>query len=356
MLTAIVGILLGNLLIATIFAPALQELRKILGKFEAIRLPYRPIFGGEKLPAEERAAAKDAAAADFNRYFREYAMSFNAFKKVAAVFLIAILILALSAIWQLSKTVESRMFGTMVFVLATIAAGRFLQRALAPTPAELVSIDFLQNNFASLHLSSLFDAARVRIDPGRELHETVMHFNISQNLMFSGYRFLSAVSNRECSQVFFVTYGWIDPATTFQQTWTPELQYFSTQLGDFSLTDAMRVSPLLSLHSWLFVPPARGWISPKKINPRFLTQDVTDDACDRVGIVITPTNFAWESIDENVEFEREPRSLFASWRITRLKVPAPDSPQRILQMYKGRLERCHGIKCYDFPDGVNVRD
>jgi len=67
MLTAIVGILLGNLLIATLFAPSLQKLREILGKFADIRLPHQSARPGtERMRAEQRHDAQESAASDFN--------------------------------------------------------------------------------------------------------------------------------------------------------------------------------------------------------------------------------------------------------------------------------------------------
>jgi hypothetical protein len=99
-------------------------------------------------------------------YFANYTMSFNAFRKVGVVFIIAIAILACSVAWQMSLTVETFIIRTLFFVGLIVFAGRFLQTAIAPTPVELISIDFLQNNFANLHLSSLFNCSSVHIDPG----------------------------------------------------------------------------------------------------------------------------------------------------------------------------------------------
>jgi hypothetical protein len=359
MLTAIVGILLGNLLVATLFAPALKELREILVKFDDISLPFRPLFALQQIPQADRQKAQDKATLEFNRLFRQYAMSFNAFRKVGLVFLGSIVVLAVPVAWQLSWGWQRSALLLLGFAALVFFVGQFLRKAIAPTPAELVSIDFMQNNFASLHLSSLFNSARVRIDPGRALHETFMRFNVSQNIMFLGYRFLSAVSNRDCSQIYFVVYGRIDCNTKFVHEWRPEpeLQFFSTPLGAFSLTDAMRASPLLNLHTWLFVPSPLGWVTPEKLHPRFLSQEITDDSITgQAAIVITPTNFSWESVDENVEFERKLRlSFFESWNITQLKVPAADSPQRILQMYRKKVERCRGIQSRDYPSGVTIK-
>jgi hypothetical protein len=52
MLTAIVGILFGNLLVATPFAPALNNVHQILTKFADIKLPYRELFGAQQTAAE----------------------------------------------------------------------------------------------------------------------------------------------------------------------------------------------------------------------------------------------------------------------------------------------------------------
>jgi hypothetical protein len=356
MLTAIVGILFGNLLIATLFAPALHNLREILTKFADIKLPYRELFGAQPTAAE-RQQARAQAASEFSRLFREYAMAFAAFRKVGGVFVFATIILACAVAWQLSTDAKTFAYWTVLFVSIIVLVGIFLQRAIAPTPSQLISIDFLQNNFANLHMSSLLNSSSLHLNFGREdLRDPVIHFNIAQDLMFSGYRFMAAVSNRECSRVFFVAYGLVGDAVNFQQLWTPELQQFTTPLGDFSLADAMLSSPLLRLHSWLFIPTPAGWTRPKQLHPQILSQDVTDNLGGGVGIVLTPTNFGWRHVDENVDFERKSVFGLQSWKITRLTIAARESPQRILQMYQDKLVRCPGIECHDYPNGVMVKD
>jgi hypothetical protein len=86
-----------------------------------------------------------------------------------------------------------------------------------------------------------------------------------------------------------------------------------------------------------------------------LSQDITESQGGQVGIIISPPNFKWESIDENVEFERKSAIGLEFWKITQLTVPATNSPQRILRMYKNKVEHCSGIRCHDYPDGITVR-
>jgi hypothetical protein len=357
MLTAIVGILLGNLLVAALFVPALRELQGILKGFSAIELPHRNVWPSAKnMTGEQLYEAKERAATEFNRLFREYSISFGTFKKVGTVFVAATIVLACVVIWQLHASAQLRVLLVALLVGAIISVGLFLQRTLAPTPSQLVSIDFLQNNFANLHLDSLFDCSGIHVAFGRkDLGDRVINFSIGQNLMFSGYRLLTVVSNPECSEMYFVAYGEVDGRVPFQHIWTPEVQMFSTLLGDFSLSDAMLASPLLRLSSWLFVPTPEGWEPQGAVHPRFLSQEITTDWVGTIDIVISPTRFAWRSVDETVGFERKSLLGFSSWVITGLTTPTANSPQSLLTMFKDQVEHCGRIKSQDYPGGIRVQ-
>ena len=131
MLTALAGILLGNLLIATLFGPALKELRQILMKFERIALPYRPLFDDKNASATDRQDAAEKAATKFNVLFRQYSMSFGAFKKVGLVFTAGIVGLGWLTISRLPVPNSFRILGAIGFAACIAAIGRFLQRAIA---------------------------------------------------------------------------------------------------------------------------------------------------------------------------------------------------------------------------------
>ena len=93
------------------------------------------------------AKANEVAAREFNRLFREYTISFAAFKKLGFVFVAAIILLVGTVVWQTPLTVGPRVAFLLLLAGIIFLVGLYLQRSIAPTPAQLASIDFLQNNF-----------------------------------------------------------------------------------------------------------------------------------------------------------------------------------------------------------------
>lgn len=343
MLTAIVGILLGNLLIAILFAPALQRLRDILSKFASIELPHDPSWPDERIQsADERHRLEEKAVDEFNRLFREYEISFKAFQKVGAVFVASIVILACAVIWQLPLTIIARLVISVTSISGILFVGRFLQQAIAPRSSQLVSIDFMQNNFANLHLESFFDCARLHVNFGRGLgsHDPVMHFSIFQKLMFLGYKFFLAVTDDTSEKIYFYSYGFLGSSADFRQFWTPEIKAFEVPLGDFSLADALMNTSALRLHFWLFIPTPRGWVKPKVDHPRFVSEDITSTFGDAVGVRLASGNSSWVSVDERVDFDRMVRLGRSLWSITRIDSSQIGQPQGVLQHFKQEIERC----------------
>ena len=357
MLTAIVGILLGNLLIATLFAPALHTLRQILGEFANIELPFDDAFLTErKASPQQRQVVEQKAAKEFNRLFREYTMSFEVFKKVGMVFVAAIIILACVVAWQMSSTLYVRLIWAAMFIGSIVAAGWYLQRAIAPSPRRIVLIDFLQNSFANLHMSSLFDCADLHINFGRALaaSDPMMHFSIFQDILFTGYRFLMTVSDEQCSRIYFASYGVVNATTTFQHFWRPDIQTFELRIGDFSFSAAFKSCPFLFLNLWLFVPTAKGWALEPNQHPRILSEPITEELGGDVGIRYHSSNCGWERVDECVQFERRTRLGIDFWKVVRVDLPGKNSPQSILRAFKDKIEHCRGIQSQDYPHGLEV--
>jgi hypothetical protein len=357
MLVVIVTILLGNVVIGILLKPAFQKLRDLITRFSAIELPYRPLLQvGKQMTAEQRREAAELARREFSRLFREYVISFNAFKKVGGVFVGSVIILACAVAWNLPWGTRARILAMSVCVVAIALALAYLQRIFAPTPGQLISIDFLQNNFSNLHLDALFDCSRSRIDYGRPLGsgDPVMHFSLFQEMMFLDYKLLIAVTNAECSRIHFVAYGPIDSDTDFNQYWTPQLAHFSAKLGDFSYSDALLSSKLLHLHLWLFIPTPKGWVKKQADSPRSLDDALTVQMGGNIGSPLISDSCSWNSIDLRVEFEKKSYCGFSSWKILLVDVPTDNSPQAIVRMYKEKVERSKSIESADYPDGIGI--
>lgn len=357
MLTAIVGILLGNLLIANLFAPALQRLRDILSKFSSIELPHKTSWADEeRLTAEQRRRLEEKAVDEFNLLFREYEMSFKAFQRIGAVFIASIVVLASAVVWQLPLMMKTRLVIGVSSILGILLVGRFLQEAIAPRSSQLVSIDFMQNNFANLHLESFFNCARLHINFGRGLasHDPVMHFSIFQKLMFLGYKVLLAVTDDTVTNLYFWSYGYLDSSADFHQYWTPEIKAFEVPLGDFSLADALLNTDTLRVHLWLFIPTPRGWIKPKADHPRFISEDMTTMLGNQVGVRLSSGDGTWGLLDERVDFDRKVRFGRSTWSITRIDTSEANSPQKVLQRFRRDIERCRRVAGTDVPSGLTV--
>jgi hypothetical protein len=357
MIAVIVTILLGNVIIGILLKPAFQKLRDLITQFSAIELPYRPLWQvGKQMTAAQRYEAAEVARREFNRLFREYVISFNAFKKVGGLFVGSVTILACAVAWNLPWGARVRLLAMSAGVIAIALVLTYLQRVFAPKPGQLISIDFLQNNFSNLHLDALFNCSHSLINYGRPLGsaDLVMHFSLFQEMMFLDYRLLLAVSNAECSRIHFVAYGPIDSDTDFNQYWTPELANFSVKLGDFSYCDALLSSKLLHLHLWLFIPTPAGWVKSQPDSPRFLSNALTVQMGGNIGSPLVSDSCSWNSIDPRVEFEKKSFGGFSSWSILRMDVPTDNSPQAILRMYKEKVERCKSIESADYPDGIGI--
>jgi hypothetical protein len=358
MLAVIVGILLGNVLIVTVLGPALQKLRELLLGFSRITLPFKPLWvAGKVMSDHERREAAEIARRDFNRLFRDYVIAFGAFKKVGTVFVGSIAVLVCAIAWNMPWAMRARLLTMTLAVALIVTILGFLQKAFAPTPTELVSIDFLQNNFSNLHLEALFNCSRLHINYGRAIgaNDPVMHFSLFQELLFLDYKLLLAVSDARCSRIHFVSYGPINSRSKFTQYWTPQLANFSIKLGDFSYSDALLTNKLLSIHLWLFIPTPSGWVKETSDSPRFISEELTVQMGGQVGSPIVGSSCSWNSVDREVEFDRQSVWGFKTWKILYAKLRQENSPQAIVRMYGEKVVKCKSIQIEDYPDGISIK-
>src|SRR5579863_4214653 len=99
MLGGLVGAVIGNLLIGTLFAPSLRRLRDAFEKFGLVDFPFEYDRGDEWGRRERFRQAQDAASLKFNYCLRDYAIAFGRCKRIGLVFCASLILLEMVAIW-----------------------------------------------------------------------------------------------------------------------------------------------------------------------------------------------------------------------------------------------------------------
>lgn len=308
-LTAVVGVLLGNFLIGTLFAPALSRLRGILDKFARIELPFRDVWDPDAIGNQDLVDRRDRAASSFNLYFREYLVSFQAFKRLGNIFLALIVLLFVVVAWQLPVFWAWRVVLMVVSVGVVPSVGLYAQSVVAPTPTQLISVNHLANSFPNLHLGPLFDAGETTVDFGYPLlgRDNDMHFALLGKTLVLGYAVLCAITDAQCTTLYFVAYGPVDDRTGFRHLWNPSHPGFRVRLGDLPGAVELAASNHLYLHLWMFVPTPTGWLPNGSDHPRYLSSEVsTPISGQRLGVRRRSDLCSWERVDEAVSFEHKP--------------------------------------------------
>ena len=356
MLPAIVGILLGNFLIGTLFAPTLTRLRNIIDKFAGIELPFKSSLvrlGLAQADDATRRQAEEKAMSEFSLYYREYVIAFAHFKELASVFLGALLVLISVSLWQIGGSVLLRVVVITVCNLALIILGLRVQRIVAPNPAQLVSIDSLANRFANLHQEPLFDTADIHINFGTGLlaKDEQMHFSLVAKAFFLGYRLLFAVTDEDCTKLFFVAYGGVNSKTTVNHVWNPDHSGFFVQLGDFPFMQFVKTKQSLMLHFWLFVPSPKGWATESPDNPRYVHGEIYTP---NWGWAFASGSAKWSDFDRGIEFECKSSMGIEDWKLLKIDAEQPNAPQGIVKMFRRDLEASTRVIAHVYPEGVTV--
>lgn len=360
MLTAIVGILLGNFLIGILFAPAVARARSVLDRFSEIHLPFKSIWADladaqdRSRQLEEYTLDRLKAVEDFNLCFRQYCIAFKSFQRVGTIFLVAVTVLVGMAVLQIPMGGWARATASLASIALVLFVALFLQRIIAPSPSRLTSIDFIANNFPNLHLNNLFEIADIRVDFGRELasRDDQLHFKLATKVSFTGYKLLLAVTDAQCSRLYYAAYGTVDTHSHFIHNWRPEFPRFVLPLGDFSYIEPMRQAGELNLHLWLFIPTPHGWITETPDCPHYNVTGM--NIPHTVGVRLESDICHWNSLDEGVTFKRSVSFGVARWKI--LEVDRSDrlSPRNVVEKYASKVLRTRKLDTELFPGGRSL--
>lgn len=342
MTAALVGVLIGNFLIGTLFAPSLRKLRDIFDSFGRIEIAYGLRGGDPNRHQRDFVGDQERVVEQFNGSFRNYMIAYGSFKRLGLVFCSALILLGCSVVWQTHYGLERKLVMCVVLAALVLATASYLQSTIAPTPSQLVTVDSLANSFSNFHMGPLFDIAKVCVayNPPVGRQDGSLRLSLAQLIPFTGYRLLLAVTDSKCSRLYFAVHGEVGVRTSFQHVWTSEFKGSSLQLGTLPLAKMPReATRQLRLFVWLFIPTARSWQKGDYEYPHFLDSEVTSDEHGMIGYRLCSDFCSWTNLDPNVHFSRDTFGPLARWTLIQINVEVENGPQRIVKMYKQEMSR-----------------
>jgi hypothetical protein len=203
--------LIITVLVGAILVPRLQSLRELLGRFSGLSIPTlssaNPLSA---LPAEEiarRRREQEDAVAAYNSLYRDYAIRYGHFRRVAIpfLFLVLVLIVASALQLQLSYSFRAGIAGGMLLLLALLIA--YLKPHVAPRPGQVASVDYIGEHFTNLLYQSLLDVMDMQVHWMRSWEDYLFRFQLVTRLWVSGFKFLLALTDPEQRFVYFASYG-----------------------------------------------------------------------------------------------------------------------------------------------------
>jgi hypothetical protein len=289
------------------FRPDPSKLRELLLEFSKLTLPYIDIREEIGLkPAKtprERDAETDQAKVDYNTLFREYVIQYATFKRVAAVFLMALLLMISAAAWQLPFTYQ-KVLSALVGCSLAIGGAAYLKPTIAPDPGNLLSIDHIGKQFANLNYLSALRLSDLKVCWACQI-DGALPFRLQLDVWLSGFKYLFAVTDKQNERLFLLSYGSISGNTKYFHVLDPGASHFAVDLGNLNYSALPKPKPELKMILWLFVPLPITWIQIGDNFPRILLSDITDKLGDRTEFLLNQPSLNIDHLDKSVTFQRK---------------------------------------------------
>lgn len=352
--TTILSIFIGSFLVGAIFVPALQKLREGLIHFSNLSLPFEDpweIFNVESTMSDQEKEAKRKAAVEaYNRLYREYVIHYRAFIKIAKAFYFVLFALVNIAIFQLPigyPLLGAVVGGNILLILFAI----FLKPEMAPSPEQLVSIDYMANHFAKLHFESAIRLSEINaVWMGLLSRDQILRFTLRMAIVVSGFRILFAVTDENEERLYFLSYGLIGGHTQFQHVLRPEESTFLISLGNLDYEKLAAPRPNLKMRLYLFIPTPIGWVYEKD-HPR-VVRDIVREKMDGMGAFkLESTAVDWDIVDQSVSFRR--KQHFLGWEKWTFDLAEGASP--LLSKFVEPMSRTNRIKFFIYESGKDLK-
>ena len=315
----------------------------------------------EGLPLPElskRSAERDVAMGKYNRLFRDYVIKYSHFKSIAILF--SVLVFALVLIGGLQITflgeflLSYRLRAVLIIGLwlILILVAKYLKPHVAPSPGEVVSIDYIGQHFASLHYESVLGLTAPTVyfrDLGQR--DQTFKFHLRMRVWVSGFKYLFAVTDPEQQRAYFVSYGLVGRGTDVLHLLDPNSELFAVPLGNLDYAQIPNPKPELLMHLWMLAPLPTSWKSLGSQNPSVLHDSVVVTSPDGgMGFAPDSTSLSFRNVDRSVSFTRNP----TFWGGRQWKVSTTANTDPILRTFAKKLAHSKAMETISDSHGRRI--
>lgn len=337
--SGIITIAVANFLLGLILKPSLEELREIRRKLLEIAIPpMKPRETGadrDRREAEEREVRKQ-----IDKIFYQYKLAYMQFEAIGRVFLLALLLLGVSAMWSFSIPTNSKVIASVACTLLLYGLTRYLSDAAYPSPERLASIDYLAQSFGNLHHHELIRLMGLTVGKGFDLDNPLYTIDLVFSLYLNGFKYFIAITDADDRRCFWVMLGHVNQRTSIGNLRTPSLSIYSLNAGKIPIRTLPKVdgpfNGLATIHLYAFFPEPPGW-------GEFASPCIVRKNINQAG-----GECSTDSRDRLVQFRRKiPFGTYEEWEMIKIDTPGEGEFVRtILQRFKHDLELVNEPRVY----------
>jgi hypothetical protein len=360
MLTAIISVFIGNFLVGVIFKPSLERLWSIRAELLDLKFPttgpLREILGKPRIDADELEKVQSNVRRQVNEIFREYRLAFSSFRKVGWIFLFALFLMSLLAIWSAALPLSTFVAACVTLFLILLAATYYISDDSFPSFEKLHSIDHFSNHYLNFYPDTLIDLMELRVIWSAQAAARPA-LALSSTVQLTGYKFFLAITDFEQTESRLVVLGKITEKTDVLHvigedlfSWVAKL----TEIDPKEMNGLFGKGNSVWVHLYVFLPMPLGWHS-EAMAPYVMSASILERMGGQTGFVHSAAkcNSSWR--ENLVKFTRRRSLFFESWNIETIDAePGKDNykVRKLLWFYHHELENASSVQVirrFDFP-------
>ena len=275
MLSALITILIGNVILGSLVKPLLDQLRDTRDELKSITLPItNPLwvsFNPRKLAPGEVQNDWDKARYELNEIYRKYSLAYRPFKKMGLIFLIALVLLANAAIGATSFGLEAKITLGVLTTAAILILSWLISDEVYPSPPQVWNLDYLASHYQNIHPDSFIKL--MQIGPLIIRPDGRSHLALSCAIHLSGYKYFVAMTNEDESKVHCISLGSVGKKTKVTHEVRPDFYHWYISLGEVDSNWPAGLELPVNVHLYIFLPVPAGWQNTIS-TPYFVTHEL----------------------------------------------------------------------------------